>query len=51
MEQEIGVIKCFNLSNTVGIKLRNTLVDSLRLLVGGRTWGNPWINTFKKLCQ
>lgn len=29
MEQEIGVIKCFDLSNTVGIRLRNALVDSL----------------------
>ena len=49
MEQEIRVIKCFNLSNTVGIKLRNTLVDSSRLLVGGRACGNPWINTLKKI--
>lgn len=35
MEQEIRITKCFNLSNILGIKMRNTLVDSSRFLVGG----------------
>ena len=33
MQQKMRIMKCFNLSSTVGIKMRNTLVDSPRLLV------------------
>lgn len=33
MEQETRIIKCSNLSSTVGNKMRSTLVDSSSILV------------------